>query len=127
MRSEVEFSETFSSAHFYKNESWSDQKNRAEFGRCFTEFGHGHNYRIQASFLGTENSVELEKFARALHEEVDHLDHQHLNFDVEEFKTKIPTSENIAAYLLARLQKRQLPVKSLRLYETEDLWVEVLP
>jgi 6-pyruvoyltetrahydropterin/6-carboxytetrahydropterin synthase len=131
----------FSAAHFYRQESFSDEKNRETFGLCYTPHGHGHNYVIEAFIDGpidpdTKLVVNLTDLDRVLREATEPLEHRHLNFDVPEFKNssagKIPTSENIALYLRDRIIKAlpslapNLKLNRLRLYETDALWVEVI-
>ena len=126
----------FSSAHFYDQKQFSEEQNLAIFGHCHTPYGHGHNYTLEVSVLGQINSntkmvINLTDLEKILFEVVDPLDHQHLNFDVEHFKTLVPTTENIALYLRDQLLKKLaafagLRLASLRLFETDDLWVEIL-
>lgn len=138
MSSRVILNSQFSSAHFYRQDKWSEEKNKQEFGACFTPYGHGHNYRVEVEFDAPSHLQSLEdledwsglrELERALHEEVRRFDHAHLNFVLPEFKTQVPTTENIAKVLLERLQARGLswPLRRLRLYEMKDLWVEVIP
>ena len=117
--------EIFSSAHFYKNPNWTDQQNREAFGACFTEYGHGHNYRLQVEFNCPSEAVSAVK--ELLSRECASLDHQHLNFAVEYFSNHIPTTENIAIYLHQRLKMNlpQVHVVRLKLFEMDDLWVEL--
>ncbi|MBC7372002.1 MAG: 6-carboxytetrahydropterin synthase [Bdellovibrionaceae bacterium] len=117
--------ERFSAAHLYHQPKWGKKQNQEKFGKCFTEFGHGHNYRVEAAF--TENAGPLEDLEQALRLVVGLLDHQHLNFVIPEFKTAIPTTENIALFCLEKLKMASPSgeVVSLRLYEMDDLWVEV--
>jgi 6-pyruvoyltetrahydropterin/6-carboxytetrahydropterin synthase len=117
----VSSSSNFSAAHFYSNSQWSDQKNREIFGKCFTQFGHGHDYRIEVEVPVDQG----QKLSEELIVLVDRLDHQHLNFEIEEFKTKIPTTENIALFCKENLSKAGLKVLSLKLFETPYLWVEL--
>jgi len=119
----------FSSAHFYKQEKFSDAENRATFGACYTPYGHGHNYVLEVLVNGSAPAGDLD---RVLREVVAELDHHHLNFDVAAFRERggaVPTTENIALYLRARLIERwqgtRLRLQRVRLYETDDLWVEV--
>lgn len=136
MKSFAEIESHFSSAHFYSQAQWSAEKNQSEFGRCYTPYGHGHNYRLIVSFeipaeiqdlQDLESWPPLKGLRQAVFEETDRLDHQHLNFVIPEFQTQVPTTENIAKVLMERLQARALPfpVRRLRLYEMDDLWVEV--
>lgn len=124
MTTTVTVTADFSSAHFYAQPAWSEEKNRAEFGRCFTRYGHGHNYRAQATFL---NSAAADAFAKSLGEVTRVLDHEHLNFVIPEFATLVPTTENIALWIWDRLKQgaRGPSLRKLKLFETDDLWVEI--
>lgn len=126
----------FSSAHFYNQEKFSHEENLRVFGRCYTPYGHGHNYVLEAFIEGpidpaTRLVMNLFDLDRILKNVVDHLDHQHLNFDVAYFKSTIPTTENISFYLWgitkAALSKEfpNLSLNRIRLFETDDLWVEM--
>lgn len=121
----------FSSAHFYAQPRWSPEKNLETFGRCYTPHGHGHNYTLWIEFQGENTELELAKSSlkQWLRTLVDPLEHQHLNFDVPEFSTTIPTTENIASWIWNRAQTMSapFPILSLRLFEMDDLWVEITP
>ena len=113
-----------SCAHFYRQNLWDEKKNREEFGLCFTEFGHGHDYTV-------EIEIETEDLEAARHDFaslVQSLDHQHLNFTVPEFRTQIPTTENLTLYLKNHLQesfqKHKTKIQAIKLNETIDLWTE---
>ena len=113
----------FSAAHFYKNEKWSVEKNLQTFGKCFTEFGHGHDYRLEVEVPAEQEQL----LVRALQNLIEKLDHQHLNFVIEEFKMKIPTTENLAVYCqdqIRKLNPKITPIK-IKLFETENIWVEL--
>lgn len=119
----------FSSAHFYAQKAWNEEQNQKTFGRCYTEYGHGHNYVLEVGFKLT-NPQDLEKrnfYQDSLKALTMSLDHEHLNFVIPEFKEKIPTTENIALYLLENL-KLSIPkeqISYLRLYEMDNLWTEI--
>jgi 6-pyruvoyltetrahydropterin/6-carboxytetrahydropterin synthase len=116
---------TFSCAHFYKQDQWSDSKNQQEFGKCFTDYGHGHDYTLEVEIKSEQLSQSQIDFKNIINE----IDHQHLNFVVPEFKTQIPTTENLALYLKEKLQnsfnKHQTKIESLKLLETPEIWVEI--
>jgi 6-pyruvoyltetrahydropterin/6-carboxytetrahydropterin synthase len=61
-------------------------------------------------------------------EVVDPMDHRHLNYEVKPFDTIVPTPENLVQEIWRRLEEPlKLPnarLQSIRLYETEDLYVE---
>jgi 6-pyruvoyltetrahydropterin/6-carboxytetrahydropterin synthase len=119
---------TFSSAHLYHQPQWSSEENLKNFGRCFTDHGHGHNYTLEVGFKVKDDvEVKLQEYKSLLKSLTNRLDHEHLNFVIPEFKTTIPTTENIALYFLGKL-KESLSEKELahiRLYEMNDLWTEI--
>lgn len=130
----------FSSAHRYEQPQFSDAQNREIFGRCFTPYGHGHNYILEPHIVGpidpvTGLVVNLTDVDELLTAVIQPLDHQHLNFDVPYFRDKVPTTEEIAAYCFqeVRAQMRQsvlfqgLQLVKVRLFETDDLWAEYGP
>lgn len=126
----------FSAAHRYHSDQLSDEENRRVFGKCNRPHGHGHNYRLEVTVSGPVDPVtgmvmNLADLDRILKEVVvEPLDHSFLNFDVEHFATVVPTCENIVLWLESRLEApvAQLPVelRGLRLYESDDLYAEVL-
>jgi 6-pyruvoyltetrahydropterin/6-carboxytetrahydropterin synthase len=120
----------FSASHLYRRPEWSEEENRARFGKCANLPGHGHNYRLFVTVEGevdpaTGFIIDLGHLDSLVTEKVvDRLDHQHLNSALPEFAEKIPSSENLILWILARLQG--LPVVKLRLEEDEDLAAEWL-
>jgi 6-pyruvoyltetrahydropterin/6-carboxytetrahydropterin synthase len=128
----------FSSAHLYQQPKWSLLKNQSEFGKCFSEFGHGHNYVLEAYFTGEINRetgllVNLIDIEPVLKTIIDEFDHQHLNFTHPHFKDIVPTTENIAAYIwqkitnaLPALNILSLELAKIKVFEADDLWVEIV-
>lgn len=126
----------FSSAHFYRQEKFSQEENIRVFGACYTTYGHGHNYVLEATIIGaidpqTRLVMNLADLDRILFEVTRPLDHHHLNFDMVHFKTLVPTTENIALYLAGEIRDRlkgfdpKIKLSRIRLFEKDDLWVEV--
>jgi 6-pyruvoyltetrahydropterin/6-carboxytetrahydropterin synthase len=122
----------FSSAHRYYQKKFSEEKNKQVFGRCYTEYGHGHNYILEVTLGGevdkdTGMVINLVDVDRILKEVTDPLDHQHLNFDVPAFKETVPTTENIAKHCFFEVKKR-LPtgvnLVRTRLFENDSLWAD---
>jgi 6-pyruvoyltetrahydropterin/6-carboxytetrahydropterin synthase len=116
----------FSSAHFYSQAAWDPQKNKEIFGACYDPHGHGHNYRLLVGFEWTETS-NFEETEKNLKDIVKVLDHHHLNYQIPDFKTKVPTTENIAIYLADQIKNKikSPTLKSVKLFEMDDLWAEV--
>ena len=118
----------FSSAHFYKQKHWSIEKNGAVFGKCFTDYGHGHNYRLELEIdIGNEiPSTARDLISGAVHVVLNRLDHQHLNFTIPEFKEVVPTTENISLYLRAQIQiPPPYRLGLVRLFEMDTIFVEL--
>ena len=122
----------FSTSHRYIRPEWDEAKNRAVFGLCYNPPAHGHNYMIEVTVLGevdpkTGMVVNLFDLKRILLNVLEEFDHKNLNLDMPYFKDRIPTSENLARVLWAKLdtQKDIGTLHAIRLYEDEDLYAEV--
>jgi 6-pyruvoyltetrahydropterin/6-carboxytetrahydropterin synthase len=126
---------TFSAAHRYWREEWTDDRNREVFGPCANPHGHGHNYVLEATVEGpidpeTGFCVDLGRLDAILRTAVvDPLDHRHVNHAVPEFGAggRVPTTENLVAWAWPRIVDG-LPagvrLHRLRLREDEALHVD---
>ncbi len=122
----------FAASHRYYKPQWDEAKNRATFGACYNEPGHGHNYMLEVTVSGevdqrTGMVVNLFDLKRVLLLVLEEFDHKHLNLDMPYFKNDVPTSENIARVLWKKLavQRDIGTLHAVRLYEDEDLCAEV--
>jgi 6-pyruvoyltetrahydropterin/6-carboxytetrahydropterin synthase len=126
---------TFSSSHFYWNESWSAEKNEQVFGKCANRNGHGHNYTLEVTVAGEPDPVtgfvvDLKWLKDVMEREVlAAFDHRHLNLEVPEFAKAIPTTENIAIATWTRLEPavtaaRGARLSRVRVYETPEIFAE---
>ncbi len=122
----------FSSAHFYRNPAWSEEKNVEVFGKCANTNGHGHNYTLEVTVAGevdpvTGFVVDLKLLKDILEREVVSVyDHRHLNHEVPEFAHTIPTTENIAVAIWRRLEGKipNAKLHRVRVYEMNDLFAD---
>jgi 6-pyruvoyltetrahydropterin/6-carboxytetrahydropterin synthase len=122
----------FSASHYYWNDAWSEDENLRAFGKCANRNGHGHNYTLEVTVAGeidptTGFVVDLKELKDLLdHEVVRVYDHRHLNLEVPEFKSAIPTSENIAIAVWRRLDGKLAGAKlhRVRVYELADLFAD---
>jgi 6-pyruvoyltetrahydropterin/6-carboxytetrahydropterin synthase len=122
----------FSASHYYHNPEFTPEENQRIFGKCNNPNGHGHNYTLEVTVKGDVDRrsgfvVDLKELKEIMNREVvDALDHRHLNMEVPEFKTQIPTSENLAIAIWQRLEPklRVARLHRVRLYETPDLFVD---
>jgi 6-pyruvoyltetrahydropterin/6-carboxytetrahydropterin synthase len=90
----------FSAAHRLNVPSMTAEENRAVFGKCNNDNGHGHNYRIEvvaAVELDGHLHFDLETFESIVNQTIiQRFDHKHLNLDTSEFAKLNPSVENIA-------------------------------
>ena len=122
----------FSAAHYYWNEAWSPEENARVFGKCANRNGHGHNYTLEVTVAGevdpvTGFVVDLKELKSILEREVVSVyDHRHLNLEVPEFASRIPTTENIAVAIWHRLDGKipNAQLHRIRVYELPDLFAD---
>jgi 6-pyruvoyltetrahydropterin/6-carboxytetrahydropterin synthase len=122
----------FSAAHYYWNDQWSQEENARVFGKCSNRNGHGHNYTLEVTVSGEVDAtsgfvMDLKELKDILEREVVSVyDHRHLNLEIADFKTVIPTTENIAIAVWRRLEGKIPGAKlhRVRMYETADLFAD---
>jgi len=122
----------FNAAHQLYNDNWSKEKNFEVFGPCANPNFHGHNYNLEVKVVGevdqsTGMVIDLKLLKNIIKDEIeDRFDHKNLNLDTEEFKSLLPSAENLAVVIHNLLSKRldkNLEL-TVRLYETERNFVE---
>jgi 6-pyruvoyltetrahydropterin/6-carboxytetrahydropterin synthase len=115
----------FSASHRLHTDELSEQENRDTYGKCNNPFGHGHNYFLEVTVSGQVdkatgmvcNLVDLDSFVHA--QIIDRFDHQNLN-DLPEFRTSVPTTENLIQQIHQILQRgfHHAHLERVRLEET---------
>lgn len=124
---------TFAAAHYYWNEAWTEEKNAAVFGRCANRNGHGHNYTLEVTVAGEPDKVtgfvvDLKWLKDVMEREVlEAWDHRHLNLETEDFRSAVPTTENIAIAAWRRLKpvvSERAELRRVRIYETPEIFAE---
>lgn len=124
--------EHFNAAHRLHNKNWSDEKNKAVFGKCNNPNYHGHNYDLEVKVIGhldpdTGYVIDTKILSDLIKEKIlDRFDHKNLNLDTVEFKDLNPTAENIAIVIYNLLRPEiasNLEIK-IKLYETQRNYVE---
>lgn len=125
----------FSASHLYRRPDWTEEENRARFGKCANLPGHGHNYRLFVTVRGpldhrtgfVADLGQLDALVARL--VLDRLDHQHINSAVADFAPGgvNPSSEALVRWIRDQLAP-ELPAETvlvrLRLEEDEDLAAE---
>ena len=122
----------FNAAHKLYNPSLSNEENFEIFGKCSYENFHGHNYELIVKLYGEINEdtgmlMDLSDLKKIIKDEVEEkLDHKNLNLDIDYFKDKITSTENLAIYIWNRLNDAiNIECKlTVVLYETPRNFVE---
>ena len=115
----------FSASHRLHSDAMPDDWNRATYGKCNNPHGHGHNYHVEITVSGKVdpatgmvcNLVDLDGF---VHDEIlNHFGHQNLN-TLPEFKTEVPTTENLCIRIYEILQQgfHHAHLEKVRMEET---------
>jgi 6-pyruvoyltetrahydropterin/6-carboxytetrahydropterin synthase len=127
--------ERFNAAHKLWVEDWSEEQNRAVFGKCSNKNWHGHNYTLHVTVKGRPHPVtgfiiDAKYLSNLIKEHVtDHLDHSNLNLDVPFIpKGMQPTTENLVILIWERLEialrDETCFLHAIKLWETETIYAE---
>ena len=124
----------FSASHVCRNPALTSEQNEALYGAEANPRGHGHNFVLEVTLAGGPDPVtgmvyDLKNLKEVLGREVlDVYDHRFINLEVAPFDQVVPTAENMAIDIWRRLEAGLsapgIRLHSVRLYESEDLWVE---
>ena len=124
----------FSASHVCAQPSLSPEENRELYGAAANPAGHGHNYVLEVTLEGDPDPVtgmvfDLKRLKELIQQTViDPMDHRFLNHEVPPFDKIVPTTENVAAEIWRRLSPHfgaaNPRLNNVRLYETEDLFVD---
>ena len=124
----------FSASHRCAQPTLSLAQNKQLYGAAANPNGHGHNYILEVTLEGEPDPVtgmifDLKTLKEVIQQTViDPMDHRFLNYEVPPFDKIVPTTENVAAEIWRRLEPRlggeRARLRNVRLYETEDLYVD---
>ena len=121
---------TFCAAHQYWNDNWDQIHNEQEFGPDI--YVHGHNYTLDITIFGKVNPengfvINLKIVDDVVNELVEELDHSQIEKDINWFKGKQPSSENLTIYFWEHISK-QIPkpakLHRVRIYETPKIFTD---
>lgn len=121
----------FNAAHRLFNPELSDEENQRIYGKCNSQYGHGHNYVIEITLAGmidrtTGYLFDLKQLKTLLEEEiVARFDHRHLNHDVRELEHSVPTTEVLAVTIwdllesrLGTITNKEVTLHEVKIHET---------
>lgn len=120
----------FNAAHQYGHSDWTDEKNWEVFGPDSKI--HGHNYTLEVMVTGdivedTGFLVDLGHLKKIVKKNViDILDHSLFNVEVEWFKDRQPSSENLVIFIWNQIQSELKGAKlhRIRLHETPTIFTD---
>jgi len=124
----------FSASHVCCQPALTPEENRELYGAAANPNGHGHNYVLEVTLEGdadpeTGMIFDLKRLKEIVQQQViEPMDHRFLNYEVPPFDRIVPTTENVAAEIWRRLAPQfttgRARLENVRLYETEDLYVD---
>ena len=114
----------FAASHRLHSERLSEEENCRVYGKCNNPYGHGHNYVVEISVSGTVdpatgmivNLTDIDGFVER--EVIEPFDHKSLNEDVQVFREKVPTTENVCMEIYQRL--KHFPLAKLERVRVEE-------
>lgn len=120
----------FCAAHRYFNPSMSAAENEAAFGEDLRL--HGHNYELTVSVTGevdprTGFLVDLGRLKSVVRERViDVLDHRHIDAEVEWFRERQPSTENLVRFIWEAIEAGDPGCRlvRVRLKETDSIYTD---
>lgn len=129
----------FFASHRLHAPTLTDEENRALYGKCNNQYGHGHNYEVEVTVRGpvdpvTGRAVDLGVLDQLLERAVlAPMRYRNLNTEVEEFMAGNPTTENLATVIHDRLRVQWAAIfgesgphlEKIRIWETERNICEV--
>ena len=118
---------TFSAAHRLHAPGLNDEQNAQVYEKCNNLFGHGHDYYLEVSIIGTPDRqtgmiIPLPELDHKVGVVLNGLNYKHLDKEVAEFGLQPSTGENIIQYLW-RLLEKELGANRLyhlKLWETKN-------
>ena len=100
----------FAASHRLHASQLSEQENQRIYGKCNNPYGHGHNYAVEITVTGPVDPAtgmiaslsDLDLFVER--EVLAAFDQKNLNEEVAEFRSTVPTSENVCREIFRRLR-----------------------
>ncbi|XP_071965177.1 uncharacterized protein [Antedon mediterranea] len=120
--------EKFSASHRLHSIYFTHEENKQVYGKCNNPNGHGHNYTVEVILRGkvdpkTGMVININDLKNVMQKAImEPLDHRNLDVEVDFFKTRVSTSENVSIFIwnqmLAHLPHPEL-LYEVKLHETD--------
>ena len=113
----------FCASHRLHNDLLTAEENARIYGKCNSPYGHGHNYALEVTLAGPVDPASGMVCNLGLVDEVvakevlEPFDHANLNQDVESFRSRVPTAENLCVEIFRLLREKlaSVPLHPARL------------
>ena len=120
----------FCAAHQYGQSDWSNEKNKEVFGPDARV--HGHNYKLEVTVTGNINPdtgflIDLGELSEIVNKNVlQKLDHSQVEKDIEWFRGKQPSSENMVIFIWEEISKhlKSANLHRIRIVETPTIYTD---
>ncbi len=122
----------FSAGHRLFSKKLSEEENKSVYGKCNNFYGHGHNYYLKVCYCSeidetTGMTIPLSELDKNVKSFLKTLSGKRLDKDIEFFKDKPATSENLLIFIKQELKKvLGNNIKKLELSETRNNFFEFL-
>jgi 6-pyruvoyltetrahydropterin/6-carboxytetrahydropterin synthase len=99
----------FSASHRLDTPALSAEENRKLYGKCNNPYGHGHDYVLDVTVVGSPDEsgqiVGREALDRLVGERIlARFDHRNLNVEIAELRGVVPTTESLAVVISKALE-----------------------
>ena len=117
----------FAASHRLHSAKLSEEENLRAYGKCNNPYGHGHNYVVEIRVSGRVDPVtgmivnlaDLDGFVER--EVIAAFDHKSLNEELEVFRERVPTAENVCREIYQRVKRFPLAkLERVRVEETPN-------
>jgi 6-pyruvoyltetrahydropterin/6-carboxytetrahydropterin synthase len=117
----------FAASHRLHTPQLSEEENQKLYGKCNNPYGHGHDYVLDITLEGSPDASGQIVDRPALDDWVNarvitQFDHKNLNLDREEFRSQVPTTENLVCLVQSLLERGWSfapRLKAVRISETD--------
>jgi len=100
----------FAASHRLHSPDLDEAENQRVYGKCNNPYGHGHNYVVEVTVTGPidpatgmiAHLAELDSFVQR--NVIEPFDHTYLNKDLDVFRERVPTTENLCMEIFSRLK-----------------------
>ncbi|KAJ3652137.1 hypothetical protein Zmor_018128 [Zophobas morio] len=120
---------TFSACHRLNSPFLDEAENEEVYGKCNHINGHGHNYMVKVTLFGeidtkTGMILNMTELKRYMEQAIMNLlDHKNLDKDVEYFKNRPSTTENLTVFVwnqMKRVMEKPDLLYEVEIFETEN-------